>query len=297
MCALKRPVLFFSSIFSFLLSSAAVASPLSELNSHIYCGDADLSYFINIGDAFIVSRWDAYGGPARGYIDTIEEATAACYNGDTNFDYRPSIIDALNISRYVVGLRLLQCNDVALRCAPFIYGGPFGGWQETSFNECLSLFFDPNASAAFTFSDFETTFCDSSKNCGRGLGESESPCLPVTWVSAQDVLDTVRPGYSFVGPLGETSCRALDNLTEIPVGSCFQGQLGVTPLSGLTSSGQPVSDKDCDTWSDALENCIDSHIQTTDYFDQFTFTAPEFSCFYDMNPGMGSTRNFILCHD
>lgn len=295
-CALRLVRLFFFNLFLFIYS-IGYTSPLSELNSHIYCGDADLSYYVNILDASAVSRWSAYGGPMSGYIDTIEEATAACYNADTNFDFGTTILDSLNIARYVVGLRQLQCNDITYRCAPFIYGGPFGGYQETNFAQCLALFRDPATSAGFTFTDFEATFCDPNRNCGRGPGESESPCVPLTWVSAQDVLNTVRPGYSFIGPLGETSCRALDAFTEIPVGTCFQGQLGVTPLSGINSANMPVSDKDCDTWSDAIENCIDSHIQTPGYFNQFVYTAPEFSCFYDENPGVGSNRNFIICHD
>lgn len=299
MCTSKRHVLFFSIIFSFLISSIGFTSPLSELTSLTggQCGDADLSSFVNIADALQTARWSAYSGPAQGVIDTIVEATAACYNADTTHDFGVSILDALNIANFVIGRRLLNCNDITYRCAPSIYGGPFGGYQEVSFNACLALFLNPANSAPFNINNFKDTFCDPDLNCGRGEGESESPCVPVAWSSTQAVLDNVRPGYSFIGSITETGCRALSNYTEIPVGTCFHGTLGVTPLSGLNATGHPVSDKDCDTWSDAIESCIDAHIQTTNYFDQFVYTVPEFSCFYDENPGMGSFRDFIICHD
>ena len=286
MCAKNLSTFVFIVLFSV---SSLVEASLASIESKLLCGDANLSYDVNISDALTIARWDANPGYYSGYISSLEDATAACYNADVdlNNDWRVSILDALTVARYVVGLNLLSCHDFSQRCAPEGFGGPNGGQAEYFFNQCLNQF-------GWNFTSFHRGYCEG--DCGRDVGETETPCVGIDpWPGTGAVIPA---GYILIGNGTENSCNALSGWNEIPVGYCFHGTSGYPSLTGLNINGTPVADNDCDGWSNGIESCIDGRIQSVpDFMNKMVYTTMQFSCVFDGNPRGGPEREFVLCRN
>ncbi|OGQ35161.1 MAG: hypothetical protein A3F16_02975 [Deltaproteobacteria bacterium RIFCSPHIGHO2_12_FULL_43_9] len=211
------------------------------------------------------------GTPVPTAVFTVQEATAICRDADVNADYRVSMLDALKIAQYVVGLTTIGCIDETLLCLDFASGGPTD-YEKAQFWGCLSQF-------GFTAADFNRTYCNP---CGYIPGQPYTLCQPAaTWPP-------------FIPNLGSgNGCSALGMSGSFGAGDCFGGGLSPTQITGINPSGGFVSDKDCDRWTDSLENCVDNSLGFT-LMDQGTVTpAAMFSCWYNS----GSPGEFIMCRN